>query len=321
MKALIYERFGPPEVLQLKEIDKPTPNDDEVLIRIHASQVTRYDCWMRNCTAPPGFGFLMKLASGKTPKIPILGTDLAGKVEAVGKNVTRFKQGDKVFGINAEGQGGYAEYICLSEDSSIATIPQNMSLEEAAGVPYGALTSLYFLRMANIQKGDKVLVFGASGGLGLFGVQLAKFFGAQVDGVCSTTKMELVKAMGADTVFDYTNDQYLRSNEKYDVIYDTIGKSPFSWTKKSLNTSGCYISATFGLPRLLQMAFLKITTRKKAKSGALVSRAEDLKFIKGLIEEGNLKVKIDKQFTMKQAVEAHRYVESGKKQGAVIINI
>ncbi|GAH40460.1 unnamed protein product, partial [marine sediment metagenome] len=309
-------KYGPPEVLQLKEVEKPTPKDNEVLIRVYATTATLYDCWGRAATGPPGFGLLIKLASGRKPKKPILGTELAGEIESVGKDVNIFKKGDQVFGFTGMNLGANAEYVCMPEDGAVAIKPANMTYEEAAAIPYGGLTALYFLRMGKIQSGQKVLIFGASGGVGTFGVQLAKYFGAKVTGVCSTPKLELVRSLGADKVIDYTKEDFTKSDEKYDIIFDTIGKSPFSASKRMLTEEGFYVFTTFGLGRAL-----RVFSNKKAVSGLLEERAEDLIFLKELIEAGNLKAVIDKRYPLEQAAEAHRYIESGQKKGQVVLTL
>ncbi len=320
MKAIVYEKYGLPEVLQLKEVDRPTPKDNEILIRVYATTVTLYDCWARSCTAPPGLGLMSRLASGiKEPKQPILGTELAGEIEVVGKDVKRFKKGDQVFGSIAMSLGAYAEYICLSEDRALALKPDNLTYEEAAAVPQGALTALYFLRKVNIQSGQKVLIFGASGGVGGFAVQFAKYFGAEVTGVCSTKKIDYVKSLGANKVIDYTQEDFTKNGETYDVIFDTVGKSSVSRSKKSLKKKGYYLFTTFGLPKLLQILWLNLTSRKKAIIGLLEERTEDLIFIKELIETGKIKSIIDRSFPMDKASEAHDYVEKGLKNGHVVL--
>ncbi|MHA2365601.1 MAG: NAD(P)-dependent alcohol dehydrogenase [Candidatus Hodarchaeales archaeon] len=320
MKAIICTKYGAPEVLQVKEVEKPTPKDNEVLIRVHVTTVTLYDCWVRTCTAPPGFGLINRLASGiRKPRQSILGTELAGEIETVGKNVTLFKKGDQVFGFNATGT--YVEYICLPEDGMLTTKPTNMTYEEAAAIPYGALTSLFFLGKANIKRGQKVLIFGASGGVGTYAVQLAKYFGAEVTGVCSTPKLEFVKSLGADKVIDYTNEDFTKSGETYDVIFDTIGKSPFAGSRKSLSKEGYYIFATFGLLRLFRILWLKLTSKKKVGLGVLEEKTKDLIFLKELIETGKIKSSIDKCYPFDQTAEAHKYVETGQKKGQVVIII
>ncbi len=317
MKASIITKFGPPEVLQVKEVEKPIPKENEVLIKVKAATVTLYDCWGRAATGPPGFGFLIKLSSGLgKPKKPILGTEFAGEIEVVGKNVNLFKKGDPVFGFTGDSLGTNAEYVCMAEDGALAIKPSNMTYEEAAAIPYGGLTALYFLRKGNIQSGQKVLIFGASGGVGTFAVQLAKYFGAEVDGVCSTPKTELVKSLGAHKVFDYTKEDFTKSGEIYDLILDTIAKSPFSASKRMLKEEGYYVFTTFGLGR----AF-RVLSSKQAISGLLEEKAEDLIFLKELIEAGKIKAVIDKRYPLEQAAEAHRYVESGQKKGQVILTL
>jgi NADPH:quinone reductase-like Zn-dependent oxidoreductase len=322
MKAIVYTKYGPPDVLQLKEIEKPNPKNNEVLIKIFATTVTLYDCWARSCTAPTGFGLLSRITSGiRKPKQPILGTELAGEIEAVGQDVKLFKEGDQVFACTAMNMGAYAEYICLPEEGAVATKPANMTYEEAAAVPQGALTALHFLRKGNIQSGQKVLIFGASGGVGTAAVQLAKYFGAEVTGVCSTTKLELVKSLGADKVIDYTEEDFTISGQTYDIIFDTVGKSSVSGCRRSLKKSGFYLLTTFGLPKLVQLLWMKLTGSKKVIIGLLKERPEDLVFLGELLEEGKLKSVIDRIYPLEQIAEAHRYVESGHKKGNVVITV
>lgn len=322
MKAIVYTKYGPSDVLQIQEIEKPTPKDNELLIRVYATTVTLYDCWMRSSTSPPGFGPLMRIATGiKKPKQPILGTELAGEIEVVGKDVTRFKKGDQVFAYLGMSLGAYVEYKCLPEDGVMALKPINMSYEEAAAIQQGALTALFFLRNGNIQKGQKVLIFGASGGVGTYAVQLAKYFGAEVTGVCSTAKLELVKSLGADKVIDYTQDDFTKSGETYDIILDTIGKSSVARSKKSLKKEGFYLFTTFGLPKLFQILWLKMTSNKKVFMGTLKETTEDLVFIRDLVEAGKLVSVIDRRYPLEQVAEAHRYVETGQKKGNVVITV
>jgi NADPH:quinone reductase-like Zn-dependent oxidoreductase len=322
MKAVVCTKYGPPKVLKLQEIAKPTPKDNEVLIRVHATTVTLYDCWMRSSTAPPGFGLLMRIATGiRKPKQPILGTEFAGKIEAVGKGVTIFKKDDQIFGYTGMSLGAYVEYICLSEDGVLTLKPTNMTYEEAAAVQQGALTALYFLRNGNIQRGQKILIIGASGGVGTFAVQLAKHFGAEVTGVCSTPKLEFVKSLGAEKVIDYTKEDFTKSGEVYDIILDTIGKSNVGRSKRSLKKEGYFLFTTFGVPKLLKILWLKMTSDRKTFSGTLEETTEDLIFLKELIEAGNLKSVVDRTYPMEQAAEAHAYVESGQKKGQVVITM
>ena len=321
MKAIVYEKYGPPDVLKLEEVEKPTPKEDEVLIKVFATTVTKYDCWMRSSTAPPGFWLPSRIASGlRKPKQPILGTELAGEIEAVGAEVTKIKVGDQVFGFSAN-LAAYAEYICLPE-GSVGIKPANMTYEEAAAVPQGALTALHFLRKGNVQSGGKVLIFGASGGVGGYAVQLSKHhFGAEVTGVCSTTKLELVKSLGAEKVIDYTKEDFTKNGENYDIIFDTIGKSSISRSKRSLKKKGFYLFTTFGLPKLFQVLWLAMTSSNKVIFGVLKERTEDLIFLKDLIETGKIKSVIDRSYPLEQTAEAHKYVETGQKKGQVVITL
>jgi NADPH:quinone reductase-like Zn-dependent oxidoreductase len=320
MKAIVYEKYGPPDVLQLKEVAKPIPKDNEILVKVYATTVTKYDCWCRSSTAPTGFGLLMRIASGiRKPKKPILGTELAGEIEAVGKDVELFKEGDQVFGDTGMSSGTNVEYICLPEEGAVAIKPANMTYEEAAAVPYGALTALFFLKNGNIRSGQKILIFGASGGVGNYAVQLAKYFGAEVTGVCSTTKVEFVESLGADKVIDYTKEDFTKSGWTYDIIFDTVGKSSVSGCKRSLKKNGFYLLTTFGLPKLVQILWLSMTSSKKVFMGTLKEKAEDLIFLKELIEAGKIKSVIDRSYPLEQIAEAHRYVETWNKKGNVVI--
>jgi NADPH:quinone reductase-like Zn-dependent oxidoreductase len=324
MKAIVQTKYGSPDVLQLQEMEKPTPKDNEVLIKVHATTVTLYDCWARSCTAPTGFGLLSRISSGiRKPKQPILGTELAGEIETIGKDVTLFKPGDQVFAATYFSNfGAYAEYKCLPEDSMVGIKPSNMTYLEATTLPQGALTALYFLRKGNIQKGQKILIFGASGGVGTFAVQIAKnVYDCEVTGVCSTKKIELVKSLGADKVIDYKKEDFTKDNEKYDIILDTIGKTPIGRSKKLLKKEGIYVFTTFGLPKLFQILWLRLISRKKAFFGLVEDDPEDLIFLKELVEAGKIRSVIDKTFSMEQAAKAHAYVESGQKKGQVVITV
>ena len=321
MKAIVYEKYGPPEVLILKEVEIPAPKDNEVLIKVMATTVTKYDCWARSSTAPPGFWLFSRIASGfRTPKQPILGTELAGEIESVGAEVTRIKVGDQVYAFSAN-LGAYAEYICLSE-GAVGIKPANITYEEAAAVPQGALTALHFLRKGNVQSGGKVLIFGASGGVGGYAVQLAKHhFGADVTGVCSTAKIEYVKSLGADQVIDYTKEDFTKNGQTYDVIFDTIGKSSVLRSKRSLEKDGFYLFTTFGLPKLFPFLWLNLTSSQKVIIGLVEESSEDLLLLKELIEEGKIRSVIDRRYPLEQTAEAHRYVEKGHKKGNVVITV
>jgi NADPH:quinone reductase-like Zn-dependent oxidoreductase len=321
MKTIVCTKYGPPEVLQLKEIEKPIPKDDEILIKIHATGVTAAHCAMRK-----GLPLYGRLFIGlKRPKNQVPGTDLAGKVEAVGKEVKRFKKGDPVFGASDMGNGTYAEYVCLPENEVLAIKPDNMTFEQATAIIEGALTALPFLRdKGNIQKGQKVLINGASGSIGTAAVQLAKYFGAEVTGVCSSANVEMVKSLGADMVIDYTKEDFTSSGQTYDILFDTVGKSSFSRCKSSLTEKGVYLNPVLKLSMLFQMLRTSMTGGKKAVFTATGLRpssekAEDLTFLKKLIETGKIQSVIDRRYSLEQAADAHRYVEQGHKKGNVVI--
>jgi len=324
MKAIVYTKYGPPDVLQLKEVEKPTPKDDEVLIKVYATTVTTGDVNIRGFVfVPPGFGLPTRLSLGlRKPKNPILGIELAGEIESVGKDVRLFRKGDQVFGIDGPGRGAYAEYKCMSEKGGLAIKPANLTYEEAAAAPNGALTALTFLRnMGNIQSGQKVLIIGASGSVGTAAVQLAKYYGAEVTGVCSTTNLELVKSLGADKVIDYTKEDFIKSGETYDFIYDTVGKTSFSGCKSSLNHNGIYLANSPGLREFVQMGWTSLISSKKVMAGASSEKAEDLIFLKELFETGKIKPVIDRCYPLEQTAEAHRYVDKGHKKGNVVITV
>lgn len=322
MKAVVYTKYGSPDVLQLKEVAKPVPKDNEVLIKIYATTATSGDSRLRSFNVPLGFWYVGRLAYGISgPRKTILGVELAGEIEAVGKDVTQFKVGDEVFGMSGMGMGANAEYRCLPEDGTLALKPRNMTYEEAASVPFGAVTAMYFLNKSKIQPGQKVLIYGASGSLGTAAVQLAKHFGADVTGVCSSANFDLVKSLGADTLIDYTQEDFTKNGQVYDVIFDTLGKTTFAGCKGSLTPDGRYLYAVAGLPQQLQMLFVSMMSRQKAIGGISSERREDLVFVKELIEAGKYVAVIDKRYPLEQTAEAHRYVDSGRKRGNVVLTV
>ncbi|MCL4252278.1 MAG: NAD(P)-dependent alcohol dehydrogenase [Anaerolineae bacterium] len=317
MKAVIYTQYGAPDVLQLAEIEKPTPKDNEILVKIHATTITTADCLVRK--GEPIWG---RVIIGITkPRKKILGLELAGEVEAVGRYVKRFQIGDKVYGFTGFGLGAYAQYKCMPEEGSIELKPTNMSYEEAAASVDGATTALFFLRdKANIQSGQKVLINGASGSIGTFAVQLAKYFGAEVTGVCSTKNIALVKSLGADYVIDYTQTDFTQTSDTYDIIFDTVGKSSFQRCKNALKKNGCYIPTT-GLHNIFLGIWTSIRGGKKVISGMSSKKNNALIFLRTLYESGKIKPIIDRHYPLEQIAEAHNYVNAGHKKGNVVITV
>ena len=308
MKAVICTKYGTPDVLQIQNVEKPIPKDNEILIKIYATTVHIGDTKIRRLE--PGMGLvmdifikaMMRIMIGfKGPRKKILGMELAGDIEAVGKNVTLFKTGDKVFASSEFRFGTYAEYICLPENGLIAPLPKNLTYKEAAPISNGAMTALLFLKKANIQKNQKVLIYGASGSVGTFAIQLAKYFKTDVTAVCSTTNLEMVKSLGADRTIDYTQEDFTKNSKTYDIIFDAVGKLNSSCYKKSLKQNGKYLN-------VLSMSGLKL-------------KPENLLFLKELAEAKKLKAVIDKTFQLEQIVEAHKYVDKGHKRGNVVILI
>jgi len=327
MKAIVWTEYGPPEVLQLKEVETPTPKDKEVLIRIYATTVTAGDCEQRSLTLPILHRLLMRAYVGlKRPKrITILGMDLAGEIEAVGKDVKLLQEGDQVFAATGfVGMGANAEYICLPEEpekGALALKPANMTYEEAAAVPVGGLEALHFLRQGNIQIGQKVLINGAGGTIGTFAVQLAKYFGAEVTGVDSTSKLDMLRSIGADQVIDYTQEDFTKSGKIYDFILDVVGKSSYSGSIRSLKQNGRYLIANPGPSQMVRGRWTSMTNSKKVLFGAASPKTEDLIFLKELIEAGKMRSVIDRRYPLEHIAEAHRYVETGHKKGNVVITV
>jgi NADPH:quinone reductase-like Zn-dependent oxidoreductase len=330
MKAITFTEYGSPAVLKLNDVEKPTPKINEVLIRIHATSLNVGDLWARNFKAiTPGkfsMPFLFWLPARmffgwSKPKVNILGSEFSGEVEAVGSDVKRFKKGDRVFGYRGQSMGANAEYLCVSESGMIAPMPANMTYEEAAAIPYGALTALSLLRKVNIQPGQKVLVNGASGGIGSAAVQIAKHFGAHVTGVCSTPRVDFVKSIGADKVIDYTKEDFTQNGETYDLIFDIMNKSSFARCKDSLTPTGVYLLASFKMKQVFQMVWTSMTGGRKVICALSEEKPADLILIKELAEAGKIKAVIDKRYPLEQTAEAHRYVEKGHKKGNIVITV
>ena len=327
MKAIVWTQYGSPDVLQLQDVEKPTPKDNEVLIRICATTVTSGDCEMRGLSDARWYTLALRTYVGlKTPKrITRLGMELAGEVESVGKDVNLFKAGDLVFAATGfVSMGACAEYICLpakSEDGVVAIKPSNMTYEEAAAVPVGGLEALQFLRQVNIQSGQKVLINGAGGTISTFAVQLAKHLGAEVTCVDSTGKLDMLRSIGADHVIDYTQEDFTKNGQTYDVICDVLGKSSFSRSVKSLKPNGRYLLANPGLSQRVRGRWTSLTSSKQVIVGAGGQKPEDLVFLKALIEAGKIRSVIDRCYPLEQTAEAHRYVETGHKQGHVVITV
>lgn len=326
MKAVVWTNYGAPEVLELQEIEKPTPKDNEVRIKIHATAVTAGDCEMRNLKFPALIRVPMQLYVGlqKPTRVKILGAYFAGEIEAVGKNVTRFRVGDAVFGTSGFQFSAYAEYICLPENSAdtvLITKPSNMSFVQAAPVPLGGLEALHFLRNANLQHGQKILINGAGGTIGTYTVQLAKNFGAYVTAVDSTEKLDMLRALGADEVIDYTQNDFSRDGKQYDVIFDVVLNSSFSKMFDALTKDGIYLMTNPTLPKMLRGAWASRSSRKKVFFATTTPNVQDLTRLQEWIEAGKLTTVIDRVYPMEQIVEAHRYIEAGHKKGNVVLAI
>jgi NADPH:quinone reductase-like Zn-dependent oxidoreductase len=318
MKAIICTKYGSPEVLQMAEVNKPILKDNEVLIKIKATTVTSGDSRIRQ--ADP---FLIRLIFGFTkPRKNILGGNLAGVVESVGKDVTLFKEGDQVFGSTGMSFGAYAEYKSLPENEVLAEKPFNMNYNEAASTIFGGLTALYFLKKAGIKSGQKVLVYGASGAVGTAAVQIAKYFGAEVTGVCGASGVDLIKSLGASKVVDYMKEDFFETDQKYDIVYESVGKTSISKGKKILKNNGIYIAGASGILKgFTQLIWTSITSSKKIVTGVAAEGKEMITLLRDIIEKGGFEAVIDKTYLLEQIVEAHRYVDTGRKIGSVVISI
>ncbi|MET3290015.1 UNVERIFIED_CONTAM: NADPH:quinone reductase-like Zn-dependent oxidoreductase [Brevibacillus sp. OAP136] len=302
MKAIVCTKYGSPDVLEVREVEKPTPKDNEVLVKIHATTVTSGDCRVRAFNSPFLYWLPMRLFLGiRRPRMPILGVELAGIIEGVGRGVKRFSRGDEVYALNGMRFGAHAEYICLPENGVVAVKPANATFEEAAAIPFGGTTALHFLRKAKIQRGHRVLIYGASGAVGTSAVQLAKHFGAHVTGVCSAANAELVALLGANQIVDYIKEDFSKRDERYDIIFDAVGKISKSSCKKSLAPNGTYVTVN--------------------GQGIAKVCADDLVFLKGLMETGKLKAVIDRRYPLEDIAAAHRHVETGRKKGNVVITV
>ncbi len=328
MKAIIWTKYGPPDGLQFKNVEKPVPKDDEILIKIHATTITAGDCEMRRLELPLMLSFPVRIYAGllRPKRITILGQELAGEVEEVGKNVNSYKKGDQVFGTTGFGFGAYAEYICLPEkpddaQGTLAIKPTNLTYEEAAAVPTASFEALHFLRKANIQPGKKVLIVGAGGSIGTFAIQLARYFGAEVTGVDSTDKLELLRSIGANHVIDYTKEDYSKTGESYDLIIDAVGRGGVPRRLKLVKPDGYYFLAYAGLSHILLSLWTSITSNKKFKIESSSQKKDDLIYLRELLEAGKLKSIVGRNFSLEQVPEAHRYVEAGGKKGNVVITV
>jgi NADPH:quinone reductase-like Zn-dependent oxidoreductase len=327
MKAVVWTKYGPPEVLEIREVEKPTPKDNEVLIRIHATTVTAGDCEYRSLNLPIYLSLPLRIWIGfrKPRGTRIPGTELAGEIEAVGKDVKGFKTGDQVFGSAGMGFGANAEYICLPEqpgemEGGVAIKPANMTYEEAAAVPFGGRDALHFLSLGNLQRGQKILINGAGGSIGTFAIQLAKYFGAEVTAVDSTAKLDMLRSLGADQVVDYTQEDFTARGEIYDVIFDVVGTVSFSRSAKSLKQNGIYLLAN-PTRQLVRARWTRMTSDKKVVMQTASGTIDDLNFLRELIEAGKLVSVIDRTYPLEQIVEAHRYVETGGKKGNLVITV
>ena len=323
MKAIVYTEYGPADVLRLEEIAKPTPNDAEILIRVRAAEVTKADCELRSFSFPVKWFWLpLRLVMGITrPKRQVLGGYFSGEVEAVGKDVSKLKVGDQVFGSTQLRMGAYGEYVCLPVEYTISAKPSNMSFEEAAAVPLGGLNALHFLRMARVQKGEKVLINGAGGSIGTFGVQIAKDMGAEVTAVDSGIKQNMLRRIGADHFLDYTKEDFTKSGQRYDVIFDMVARSSYSGCVAALTPKGRYVMGNPRLSDMLRSAVTSVFTDKKAVFAFAGETEEELLALKEMIEDGKIRSTVDRVYPMERVAEAHRRVETEQRLGSVVISL
>jgi NADPH:quinone reductase-like Zn-dependent oxidoreductase len=316
MKAAVYENYGPPEVVHIADVVKPQPKDGELLIKVNAAAVNTSDARIRGAKFPPGFSFPARLVFGLfKPRKKILGGTFAGTIEAVGKNVINFKVGEKVFGMTGLSMAAHAQYLTISENKAVVKIPNNLSFEEAAALPFGATTALYYFRdLAKIKKGQKILINGASGAVGTNAIQLAKYYGAEVTAVCSDLNHDLVKSLGADKVINYTKENFLLSNQKYDLILDTVGNLTLNQTREKLNENGFLLMVVAGLKDI-------IFSKQNVLEGTTPEKKEDIEFLIELINSSKLKVVIDKVYKLDEIVEAYKHVDTGHKKGNIVVSI
>jgi NADPH:quinone reductase-like Zn-dependent oxidoreductase len=322
MKAVICQKYGPPETLHLEEVERPTPKRNEVRIRVVATTAARGDCELRGLAVPPLLQFMLRIAFGlRGPRRRILGQELAGEIESVGNDVKLFKKGDQVFALTGLHLGAYAEYDCLPERGLVAIKPSNMTFEEAAAVPVGGLHAYHFLNRADIRSGQKVLIIGAGGSIGTFAVQIAKSLGADVTGVDTAEKLAVVRSIGADRAIDYNHEDFTSEGEIYDVIFDAIGKGSFSGCMKSLRKGGRYLLGNPGLSQQLRAKWTSMTGGRKVIGGTVSYKIEDMISLRELIEAGEVKSIIDRRYPLEKMVEAHKYVDSGQKKGNVVVTV
>lgn len=322
MKAIVATKYGSPDVLEMQEVAKPSPQENEVLVKIHSTTVTSGDSRVRSFTVPRSVWVPARLTLGLTkPKKAIPGMVLAGEVEAVGKDVKRFKKGDQVYAYDITLLSTYAEYACVPENRAMALKPVNISYEEAVAIPFGGVTALYFLKKGNIKSGQQVLIYGASGSVGTLAIQIAKHFGATVTAVCSSANFALVKSLGADEVIDYTREDFTTNGKTYDIIFDAVGKTSLSESLPSLAADGSYLQAVSGPAIMIQMQLASRRTSKTLVGGTAVPTAEDLEFLNTLVESGKIKPVIDRCYPLEHMSEAHRYVDAGHKKGNVVITV
>ncbi len=322
MKAIVWTKYGSPDSLRLEEIAKPSPKDNEILIRIRAATVTAGDCEIRSLKFAFWLALPLRILFGFTnPRRKILGQELAGDIEAVGKNVTRFKVGDAVFGTPGLKFAAHAEYTCLPENALLITKPPNMSYEEAAAMTIGGVEALHFLRLGNIQRGEKVLINAGGGSIGTFAIQIAKHYGAEVTAVDSTSKLDMMRSIGADHVIDFTREDFTKQSNTYDVIYDVVGKSSFAGSVNALKSNGRYLLGNAGLGQIIQGKWTSATSGKQVTMGTANLNIDDIRILRDLFEQGKIKPIIDKRYPLADMIEAHKYVESGQKKGHVVITV